>query len=115
MWLDCGATTEGVAPGSPVTIAMGTRTEAGTVDKPNPFRETISGLTASTTYAYRVRGSNEWGAATSAWVWFATHPADFILTSDLGWPRGGYYDGYDYLGMDGPMPGWRHGTTFTFR
>jgi len=96
VWLDWGTADLGQPPGVTNTVDLGVRTVAGTPEVPNPHRYRLEGLTASTTYAYRIRAENDFGTAESDWVWFVTNPTDFITTEDLAWYGGGYYDGYDW-------------------
>ena len=94
VWVDWGVADWEQPPGAPTTVDMGNRTVAGTPEVPNPYRQRIEGLIASTSYAYRIRAENEFGMVESAWVWFVTHPEDFMTTTDMAWFGGGYYDGY---------------------
>lgn len=96
IWLEWGATDSGVVPSTFATIDMGVRTVAGTPEVPNPYRQRIDGLAPATTYAYRIRATNNYGTDESEWVWFTTMPSDFIVTGDEAWFGGGYFDGYDW-------------------
>ena len=116
MELHWAETPAGVEPGEWTTIDLGQRTVAGTLEAPNPFRVALEGLSPETGYAYRLRAENIYGVAFSPWVWFATHPADFITTADLGWTGGGFYDGYDFWALDNMLlPGPAPGTVIIFR
>lgn len=116
LWLDWGKTGWEVPPASYATFDLGRRSEAGTLDLPNPFRITLDDLTAETTYAYRIRADNEFGQTTSPWVWFTTRPANFIITPDIGWSGGGAFDGYDRQSTeDASLPGFQGGTLMMLR
>lgn len=115
VWIGWGGPTSPEAePAVWTAVSMGIRTVACTVQAPNPFQHTLSGLAPSTTYAYRVWAENTYGAATSPCVWFATAPLplDFtVLTNQEAWFGGGSYDGYDGVIRTGiPCPGTLPGT-----
>ncbi len=87
-------------PSDLTTNYLGTITQAGTLDKPNPFSEKVTGLTEETTYAYRILAENDDGYIESDWVWFTTLPSpqDFtIVHGQSGWFGGGDYDGYSTI------------------
>ena len=110
------ATPAGVEPEAWTTVVVGSRTVAGTLDAPNPFRVSIDGLTPVTPYAYRVHAENDYGKIDSPWVEFVTHAADFITTLDLGWSGGGTHDGYYRQTLtDFPLPGFTGGTLIMIR
>ncbi len=120
VWMDWGGPTgPGAEPPAWTVVSMGTRTVAGTVQAPNPFQHLLTGLTPSTTYVYRVRAENNYGATTSPCVWFATAPPprDFTaLTNQSAWTGGGSYDGYDGVIRAGiPCPGMPAGALILVR
>jgi hypothetical protein len=115
-WLDWGGTAAGVEPVATNVVDLGMRTEEGTLGAPNPFKVMLDTLSPATTYAYRLRAMNEYGAAASPWVWFTTRPGNYVKVWDPASFSGGWFDGYDRHTLGGnPLPGWRKGTTVTFR
>ncbi len=111
VWLDIAVATFEVEPVVFDTQDLGLRTVAGTVEAPNPFRITLNDLLPATGYAYRLRAQNLFGEDATPWVWFATHPAGFATTPDLGWSSGGGYDGFDMVQeFQIMMPGLGFGT-----
>lgn len=114
MKLYWGEAEEGVPPDVESVVNLGVRTEAGSLEAPNPFKEQIDGLFPDTGYAYRLWAENEHGSVYSSWVWFKTRPADFVIVWDPAWLGGGVYDGYDlHMLVDAPMPGGAPGTIIT--
>lgn len=116
LWLDWGTTEPEIAPPEYVTLDLGRRVVEGTVDYPNPFRVELDTLTPGATYAYRIRGENDFGQSATPWVWFTMRPVNFIKTPDLGWAGGGAFDGYDRLQVEKvQLPGTQGGTLLMVR
>ena len=114
-----GQAASGQTPDNTTTNNMGTITQDGTLEKPNPFEEKITGLSPGTGYAYRIWAENQYGDDETDWVWFSTfpEPLDFSPAhGQTGWYGGGPYDGYSFWTLeDSPLPGSGRGTLLYIR
>ncbi len=112
------------APGEPPDsleepIKLGTVTQAGTLEKPNPFEEKITDLSPGTGYAYRIWAANQYGTNETDWVWFNTFPEPQDFSPEHGqtaWYGGGDFDGYSFWTLEeSPLPGSGRGTLIYLR
>lgn len=116
IWADWGGPIDqGVEPVGWTTVDLGTRTEEGTLEAPNPFKVRLDTLSPATTYAYRLRATNEYGSTVSPCVWFTTRQNGFVENPDSSWFGGGWFDGYYlYTMLDEPVPEPDPGTFLRF-